>query len=132
MVTEVTETERWWCVVTGGRGFAARHLVEMLVRYQMFHVRIADLAPAVQLDAHEETGLLGDAMRSGRVQYVSADLRNKAQVIKGIFSHCIVFVSDDMKWKQRLKEHSWCFTWQLQIHPSTVASFTVLLMFKVV
>uniref|UniRef100_A0A0D3DK14 3-beta hydroxysteroid dehydrogenase/isomerase domain-containing protein n=1 Tax=Brassica oleracea var. oleracea TaxID=109376 RepID=A0A0D3DK14_BRAOL len=82
MVTEVTETERWWCVVTGGRGFAARHLVEMLVRYQMFHVRIADLAPAVQLDAHEETGLLGEAMRSGRVQYVSADLRNKAQVIK--------------------------------------------------
>ncbi|KAJ4881728.1 3beta-hydroxysteroid-dehydrogenase/decarboxylase isoform 1 [Raphanus sativus] len=78
MVTEVTETERW-CVVTGGRGFAARHLVEMLVRYQMFHVRIADLSPALQLDAHEETGLLGEAMRSGRVQYVSADLRNKAQ-----------------------------------------------------
>ncbi|XP_013601109.1 PREDICTED: 3beta-hydroxysteroid-dehydrogenase/decarboxylase isoform 1-like [Brassica oleracea var. oleracea] len=91
MVTEVTETERWWCVVTGGRGFAARHLVEMLVRYQMFHVRIADLAPAVQLDAHEETGLLGEAMRSGRVQYVSADLRNKAQVIKAFEGAQLVF-----------------------------------------
>lgn len=81
MVMEVTETEHW-CVVTGGRGFAARHLVEMLVRHEMFHVRIADLAPAIQLEAHEETGLLGEAMRSGRVHYVSADLRDKAQVIK--------------------------------------------------
>lgn len=85
MVKEVTETERW-CVVTGGRGFAARHLVEMLVRYEMFHVRIADLAPAIQLEPHEETGLLGEAIRSGRVQYVSADLRNKSQVVKGIFA----------------------------------------------
>ncbi|CAE5959546.1 unnamed protein product [Arabidopsis arenosa] len=82
MAMEVTETERW-CVVTGGRGFAARHLVEMLVRYEIFHVRIADLAPAIVLEPHEETGLLGEAIRSGRVQYVSADLRNKSQVVKG-------------------------------------------------
>ncbi|GMP63603.1 hypothetical protein CsSME_00025229 [Camellia sinensis var. sinensis] len=27
--------EERWCVVTGGRGFAARHLVEMLIRYDM-------------------------------------------------------------------------------------------------
>ncbi|CAA7048028.1 unnamed protein product [Microthlaspi erraticum] len=90
MVTEVTETERW-CVVTGGRGFAARHLVEMLVRYEMFHVRIADLAPAIQLEPHEETGILGGAMRSGRVQYVSADLRNQSQVVKAFQGAEVVF-----------------------------------------
>ncbi|CAF2316932.1 hypothetical protein BRARA_J00535 [Brassica rapa] len=90
MVMEVTEKERW-CVVTGGRGFAARHLVEMLVRHEMFHVRIADLAPAIQLEAHEETGLLGEAMRSGRVHYVSADLRDKAQVIKSFQGAEVVF-----------------------------------------
>ncbi|CAH8254770.1 unnamed protein product [Arabidopsis lyrata] len=90
MAMEVTETERW-CVVTGGRGFAARHLVEMLVRYEMFHVRIADLAPAIVLEPHEETGLLGEAIRSGRVQYVSADLRNKSQVVKGFQGAEVVF-----------------------------------------
>ncbi|KAF8082641.1 hypothetical protein N665_0817s0015 [Sinapis alba] len=90
MVMEATETERW-CVVTGGRGFAARHLVEMLVRQELFHVRIADLAPAIQLEAHEETGLLGEAMRSGRVHYVSADLRDNAQVIKSFEGAEVVF-----------------------------------------
>lgn len=82
MTPESSEAERW-CVVTGGRGFAARHLVEMLVRYEMFLVRIADLAPAIQLDPQEQSGVLGEAMRSGRVQYVSADLRDKSQVVKG-------------------------------------------------
>ncbi|KAF8077405.1 hypothetical protein N665_1040s0009 [Sinapis alba] len=90
MVMEVKETKRW-CVVTGGRGFAARHLVEMLVRQELFHVRIADLAPAIQLEAHEETGLLGEAMRSGRVHYVSADLRDKSQVIKSFEGAEVVF-----------------------------------------
>lgn len=93
MAMEVTETERW-CVVTGGRGFAARHLVEMLVRYEMFHVRIADLAPAIVLEPHEETGLLGEAIRSGRVQYISADLRNKSQVVKGSFASNSILFSD--------------------------------------
>lgn len=55
----------------------------MLVRYEMFLVRIADLAPAIQLDPQEQSGVLGEAMRSGRVQYVSADLRDKSQVVKG-------------------------------------------------
>lgn len=103
VMEEVTETEERWCVVTGGRGFAARHLVEMLVRQEMFHVRIADLAPAIQLEAHEETGLLGEAMRSGRVRYVSADLRDKAQVIKcklcspsESFEVIYVYVSSDV------------------------------------
>lgn len=75
--------EERWCVVTGGRGFAARHLVEMLIRYDMFLVRIADLEPAIQLSAEEESGALGEALKSGRAKYVSADLRDKAQVLKG-------------------------------------------------
>lgn len=72
-----------WCAVTGGRGFAARHLVEMLIRYNMFRVQIADLGPAIKLEPHEEEGILGEALNSGRASYVSADLRDKSQVLKG-------------------------------------------------
>lgn len=79
---EVGGGERWG-VVTGGRGFAARHLVEMLLRSGEWCVRVADLVPSIKLDPHEEDGVLVDALRSGRAAYVSADLRNKAQVIKG-------------------------------------------------
>jgi len=72
-----------WCVVTGGRGFAARHLVEMLIRHSEYSVRIADLEDSIVLDSAEQLGLLGQALDSGRAQYVSVDLRNKAQVLKG-------------------------------------------------
>lgn len=72
-------------MVTGGRGFAARHLVEMLIKYDMFAVRIADLPSKIDLQPHEENGLLGQALRSGRAQYVSTDLRHKAQVLKGLY-----------------------------------------------
>ncbi|KAH7854965.1 hypothetical protein Vadar_019656 [Vaccinium darrowii] len=80
-----------WCVVTGGRGFAARHLVEMLIRYDMFFVRIADLGPSIKLDPTEETGTLGEALRSGRAQYVSADLCDKSQVLKACQGVEVVF-----------------------------------------
>ncbi|KAK4752403.1 hypothetical protein SAY87_021201 [Trapa incisa] len=76
-------TERW-CVVTGGRGFTARHLVEMLIKYGMFSVRVVDLASKVELEPHEEEGILGQALRSGRAQYVSTNLCDKAQVIKAL------------------------------------------------
>lgn len=79
------EGEERWCVVTGGRGFAARHLVEMLIRYEMFHVRIADLCPDIKLEPDEEEGTVGKALRSGRAHYVSMDLRDKSQVLKGLF-----------------------------------------------
>lgn len=72
-----------WCVVTGGRGFAARHLVEMLIRYEIYSVRIADLGPEIKLETHEEKGNLGQALRLGRAQYVSMDLCDKSQVNKG-------------------------------------------------
>jgi nucleoside-diphosphate-sugar epimerase len=72
-----------WCVVTGGRGFAARHLVEQLIRSGAWSVRIADLSPTITLDPYEEDGLLEEAFRTGRAAYASADLRNKDQVIKG-------------------------------------------------
>jgi sterol-4alpha-carboxylate 3-dehydrogenase (decarboxylating) len=75
--------EERWCVVTGGRGFAARHLVEMLIQYDMFSVRIADLEPQITLTTEEQNGALGHALKSGRANYVSADLRDKPQVLKG-------------------------------------------------
>lgn len=76
--------EERWCLVTGGRGFAARHLVAMLIRSEKFSVRIADLGPAIALDPAEDDGVLGEALRNGRAEYVSVDLRNKAQVIQGL------------------------------------------------
>ncbi|KAL3644582.1 3beta-hydroxysteroid-dehydrogenase/decarboxylase isoform 2 [Castilleja foliolosa] len=84
------EDERW-CVVTGGRGFAARHLVAMLIKYGMFSVRVADLGPTIQLDADEENGFLGEALESGRAKYVSADLRDKSQVMKACEGAEVVF-----------------------------------------
>ncbi|XP_030935969.1 probable disease resistance protein At5g66900 [Quercus lobata] len=66
-------TERW-CVVIGGRGFAARHLVEKLISYNMFLVRIADMGPTINLDPHEENGTLSQALRSAQAVYVSMDL----------------------------------------------------------
>ncbi|GER30610.1 3beta-hydroxysteroid-dehydrogenase/ decarboxylaseisoform 2 [Striga asiatica] len=71
-----------WCVVTGGRGFAARHLVTMLIKYGMFSVRVADLGPSINLNAEEENGVLGEALKSGLAEYVSADLRDKSRVLK--------------------------------------------------
>ncbi|OIT39473.1 3beta-hydroxysteroid-dehydrogenasedecarboxylase isoform 1, partial [Nicotiana attenuata] len=53
------EGEEKWCVVTGGRGFAARHLVEMLIRYEIHHVRIADLGPSIKLEPAEEKACEG-------------------------------------------------------------------------
>ncbi|KAL7112074.1 hypothetical protein ACP275_05G130200 [Erythranthe tilingii] len=85
------DDEERWCVVTGGRGFAARHLVAMLIKYGMFSVRVADLTPTVVLDSDEENGVLGDALKSGRAQYVSADLRDKLQVLKACQGAEVVF-----------------------------------------
>ncbi|XP_042520340.1 3beta-hydroxysteroid-dehydrogenase/decarboxylase [Macadamia integrifolia] len=84
-------TEEKWCVVTGGRGFAARHLVEMLIRSGKWSVRIADLGPSIKLEPNEEQGILGEALRSGSAQYVSADLRDKAHVIKACQGAEVVF-----------------------------------------
>lgn len=78
-------------MVTGGRGFAARHLVEMLIKYNIFSVRIVDLGSCIELEASEEQGILGEALRSGRAQYVSADLRDKAQVLKAFEGAEVVF-----------------------------------------
>ncbi|KAK4422331.1 3beta-hydroxysteroid-dehydrogenase/decarboxylase isoform 2 [Sesamum alatum] len=83
--------EERWCVVTGGRGFAARHLVLMLIKYDMFCVRIADLGPTVQLDPDEENDVIGEALKSGRAQYVSADLRVKSQVLEACRGAEVVF-----------------------------------------
>ncbi|KAF7844594.1 3beta-hydroxysteroid-dehydrogenase/decarboxylase [Senna tora] len=80
-----------WCVVTGGRGFAARHLVEMLIRYNMYSVRIADLGPNIELEPAEESGILGEALRSDRAQYISVDLRKKAQVLEAFKGAEVVF-----------------------------------------
>ncbi|KAI3454023.1 hypothetical protein Pfo_010686 [Paulownia fortunei] len=84
------EEERW-CVVTGGRGFAARHLVVMLIKYGMFSVRVADLGSTIMLDSDEENGVLREALMSGRAKYIAADLRDKSQVLKACQGAEVVF-----------------------------------------
>ncbi|XP_020600113.1 3beta-hydroxysteroid-dehydrogenase/decarboxylase-like isoform X2 [Phalaenopsis equestris] len=80
-----------WCALTGGRGFAARHLVQMLLRSQEWRVRIVDLGPSINLEPHEETGVVGEALKSGRAAYISADLRWKRQVSKAFHGVEVVF-----------------------------------------
>ncbi|XP_020970303.1 3beta-hydroxysteroid-dehydrogenase/decarboxylase [Arachis ipaensis] len=80
-----------WCVVTGGRGFAARHLVEMLIQDNTYFVRIADLGATIELEPSEQLGTLSQALSSGRAQYVSLDLRNKEHVLKALEGCEVVF-----------------------------------------
>ncbi|KAK4388952.1 3beta-hydroxysteroid-dehydrogenase/decarboxylase isoform 2 [Sesamum angolense] len=150
--------EERWCVVTGGRGFAARHLVVMLIKYGIFSVRVADLGPTIKLDADEENGVLGEALKSGRAQYVSADLRDKSQVLKGLISalafqprsllHYLKTMTDkvgiahkaDLKMRFRVCLFGICchrsmelklyFIWLLLIPPLTTIICIILSMYK--
>ena len=72
------------CVVTGGRGFAARHLVLQLLKSDRWNVvRIMDLSPTITLDPLEEDSLLSQCLNSGKAQYICADLRDLSQVLAG-------------------------------------------------
>lgn len=71
-------------LVTGGRGFAARHLVNQLIQKTEYHIRIMDLAPQMTLSEEELEGILGQAFADNRVAYVSADLTNRQQVFDGM------------------------------------------------
>ncbi|XBH84701.1 hypothetical protein VPH35_072809 [Triticum aestivum] len=88
---DAAEASARWCVVTGGRGFAARHLVLMLLRSGEWRVRVADLAQVISLDLDEEQGILGAAIREGQAVYASADLRDKAQLAKDFEGAEVVF-----------------------------------------
>ena len=58
-------------------------VVEMLIRHKEYYIRIVDLEVNIVLELAEQLGLLGQALHSGRAQYVSLDFCNKAQVLKG-------------------------------------------------
>jgi nucleoside-diphosphate-sugar epimerase len=77
------------CVVTGGRGFVARHLVTALLRSGDWRVRITDLGPEAALSPAEKDGLLGAALHDGRAAYVSVDVCELAQLTKGTTSYYI-------------------------------------------
>ena len=79
------------CVVTGGRGFLAKCVVQKLLEEGRFVVRILDLAPNISLTAEEFTGELGQGLEAGRVQYVSCDIRNKGQVVEAMRGVAVVF-----------------------------------------
>jgi hypothetical protein len=46
-----------WCVVTDGRGFAARHLPKMLLYSDEWRVHVVDLVHTITLDRDEEPGV---------------------------------------------------------------------------
>lgn len=88
---QVMAMERELCVVTGGRGFVARHVVLQLLEEERFVVRIVDLAPRITLSPEEHDGPLGDALESGDAHYVSVDLRNKGNVVGAFQGVDVVF-----------------------------------------
>nr|XP_043637110.1 3beta-hydroxysteroid-dehydrogenase/decarboxylase-like [Erigeron canadensis] len=63
----------------------------MLIRYDIYAVRIADMGLNIQLEIDEENGHLGEALHSGRAEYVCMDLRNKSQVYKACDGVEVVF-----------------------------------------
>lgn len=72
------------CVVTGGRGFVARHLVRKLLESGRWIVRIADFARTMTLDENEEqSSILAEALKSGRAVYYGVDVRNKSELVEG-------------------------------------------------
>ncbi|KAI4377505.1 hypothetical protein MLD38_015117 [Melastoma candidum] len=83
--------EERWCVVTGGRGFVARHLVKMLIEDGTYSVIVADLGSMIELELYEENGVLGGALQSGRARYVSVDLRDKPRVLEACRGAEVVF-----------------------------------------
>ncbi|KAL6878215.1 hypothetical protein ACP4OV_012385 [Aristida adscensionis] len=81
-----------WCAVTGGRGFMARHLVAALLRSGEWRVRVTDLAPAVVPRPDDDTDVeLQAALQDGRAAYVSADVRDLAQMINAFEGVVTVF-----------------------------------------
>ncbi|XP_024375719.1 3beta-hydroxysteroid-dehydrogenase/decarboxylase [Physcomitrium patens] len=80
------------CVVTGGRGFLAKCVVQKLLEEGRFVVRIVDLAPSIQLTPEEEAaGVMRHALDTGRVQYVSCDIRSEDQVVEALRGVSVVF-----------------------------------------
>lgn len=81
-VSDSDRREARLCVVTGGRGFMARHLVAGLLRSREWRVRITDLARAAALEPAEQEGILGAALRNGRAIYTCADVCDLAQLTR--------------------------------------------------
>lgn len=46
-------------------------------------MRLADIGPSLRLSEDEESGALGDALRSSTLQYVSCDVRKPDTLISG-------------------------------------------------
>ncbi|KAF9588067.1 hypothetical protein IFM89_007308 [Coptis chinensis] len=63
----------------------------MLIPCKKWLVKIADLGPSIQLEPYEEQSILAQALRSGAAKYVSADLRQKSQLIKAFEGADVVF-----------------------------------------
>lgn len=74
------------CVVLGGRGFIGRSVVEMLLKLGNWIVRVADSTQSIELnDSSVSDSLLSRAIASGRASYFHVDVRNRDQIVKGIY-----------------------------------------------
>ncbi|CAA3012784.1 3beta-hydroxysteroid-dehydrogenase decarboxylase isoform X2 [Olea europaea subsp. europaea] len=79
------------CLVLGGRGFIGRVLVERLLKLGNWVVRVADYTESPQLEPSEL--LLSDAFSSARASYFHVDVRNKPQIIKGMYFFIYTFIN---------------------------------------
>eukprot|EP00850_Spirogloea_muscicola_P007110 SM000035S13090 [mRNA] locus=s35:371070:374934:- [translate_table: standard] len=81
------------CLVTGGRGFVARHLVARLLEAGGWRsVRILDLEPGPLVLAPDEAGgPLAAALLSGRAAYLQGDVTQPAQVLRAVEGADVVF-----------------------------------------
>ena len=68
-------------MVTGGSGFIGRALVKELLSDGNRIVRVLDIAPSFSFK--EDEGQLEEAMKTGRLEYVPGDIRDRDRVSTG-------------------------------------------------
>eukprot|EP00245_Coleochaete_scutata_P012197 TRINITY_DN4703_c0_g1_i2.p1 TRINITY_DN4703_c0_g1~~TRINITY_DN4703_c0_g1_i2.p1 ORF type:complete len:564 (-),score=109.67 TRINITY_DN4703_c0_g1_i2:286-1977(-) len=78
-------------LVTGGRGFLGRYVVNKLLEKGGVKVKIVDIAPELMLDEQESSGLLGRMLYEKEAEYISADVRSSAQLIRVFQGVNVVF-----------------------------------------
>lgn len=73
------------CVVLGGRGFIGRTLVNRLLRFGGWIVRVADSSShSLLLDTSSGSDfLLSDAISSGQASFCHVDVLDTSQIVKG-------------------------------------------------
>lgn len=79
------------CAVIGGGSLIGRSLVHRLLKLGGWVVRIVDSTQSPELELHDLSSLLREALSSGRASFVTVDLRVKSQIIQAVEGSLVVF-----------------------------------------